>query len=304
MTPARTTFLFGAGLVALMLVFSSVFIVDQTEQALILQFGKPERVERTPGLQFKYPWQNVEFYDKRLLEFNASPKEFTAADQKRVVIDSFVRYRITDPLRFKQAVGDERTMGSRLNTILEASLRQALGKLPLSTMISSERASFMREVQTLVNLQAAGRVALEGAENAATQGGFGIDVVDVRIVRADLPVANSESIFKRMQTEREREAKQERAEGAEEAQKIKSQADKERTIILAEADKKASILRGEGDAAATKLFAQAYGQDEEFYKFFRTLQAYRTTLSGKDTTMILSPNSEFLRTLDAGSGIK
>ncbi len=285
----------------LFVLMNSVFIVNQTEQALILQFGKPVRVVKDAGLNFKTPFvQNVEYFDKRLLEFNAESNEVIASDQKRLIVDAFVRYRITDPLRFKQTVGNEFTMRSRLNSILESSLRQVLGGVPLSTVLSEKRAEIMSNIRSLVNLQAMGAKIEGGAENI-TKGGFGIEVVDVRIKRADLPATNSEGIYKRMQTEREREAKEFRAKGAEDAQKIRSQADKERTIILAEAKKKSEITRGEGDGAATKIFADSFGRDQDFFQFYRSMQAYKKTLDKKDTTMLLSPNNEFLQFMEKGS---
>lgn len=292
------------GLIALVaLVFvgmSSVFIVRQTEQALVLQFGKPVRVVSKPGLKFKTPFlQNVEYYDKRLIDFNGEPKEVIAADQKRLIVDAFVRYRITDPLRFKQTVADERTMQSRLNSILEGSLRQVLGNVPLSAVISEKRPEIMQRIRSLVNAQVT-KEKTASADGKSAPRGFGIEVVDVRIKRADLPPANSEGIYKRMQTEREREAKEFRAKGAEDAQKIRSQADKERTIILAEAKKKAEILRGEGDGTATKIFADSFGQDQDFFAFYRTMQAYKKTLGPTDTTLILSPDNEFLKMLEKG----
>jgi len=288
-------------LAVVVVVANSAFIVDQTEQALVLQFGKPERVEKLPGLKFKIPFvQNVEFFDRRLLDFDAQSKEVIASDQKRLEVDAFVRYRITDPLRFKQAAGDEATMRSRLNSILESSLRQALGNVPLSAVISEKRAELMQSIRTLVNAQAMG-ASVEGGDKDITTGGFGIEVVDVRIKRADLPPANSEGIYKRMQTERVKEANQYRAQGAEDAQKIRSQADKERTIQLADARKKAEILRGEGESLSTKIFADAFGQDQEFYQFYRTMQAYRKSLNGKDTTMVMSPDNDFLRMLEKGA---
>lgn len=278
--------------------FNSFFIVDQTEQALVLQFGAPVRVEQEPGMKFKMPFiQNVEYFDKRLIDFDSEPKEVIASDQKRLIVDAFVRYRIVDPLRFKQTVSDERTMRSRLNSILESSLRQVLGSQPLAALISEKRSEVMDDIRDLVNMQARG-VKTEGAP----PGGFGIEVVDVRIKRADLPAANSEGIYKRMQTERQREAAEFRARGAEDAQKIRSQADKERTILLAEARKKAEIIRGEGEAEATKIFAQSFGQDQDFFQFYRTMQAYKKTLSPKDTTMVLSPDSGFLKMLEKGEG--
>ena len=285
------------GFVGLFVLANALFTVDQTEQALILEFGKPVRVVQEPGLNVKVPFiQNVEFYDKRLLDFDAESKEVIASDQKRLIVDAFVRYRITDPLRFKQSVADERTMRSRLNSILESSLRQVLGGVPLSEVISEKRDVIMEHIRNLVNAQAKG-VPVEGQETV-TKGGFGIEVVDVRIKRADLPPANSEGIYKRMQTEREREAADFRAQGAEDAQKIRSQADKERTIILAEAKKKAEITRGEGDGTATKIFADAFGKDEDFFAFYRTMQAYKNTLDKDDTTLIISPDNEFLKYME------
>lgn len=306
--------LLGGGLAAILLtafLFStSAFVVEQTEQALVLQFGKPVRVVREPGLNFKLPFvQNVERFDKRLLDFDAESNEVIAADQKRLIVDAFVRYRITDPLRFKQTVGNENTMRSRLNSILESSLRQVLGSVPLSDVLSEKRAEIMENIRTQVNEQVQGAVVenSEGEQGSANvrSGGFGIEVVDVRIKRADLPPANSEGIYKRMQTEREREAKEFRAKGAEDAQKIRGQADKDRTVIIAEATKKANILRGEGDGQATKIFAGAFGQDQDFFQFYRTMQAYKKTLDKKDTTMVLSPDSEFLKLMEknaSGSG--
>lgn len=296
----KTPTLIGAGFLAgLFILSNALFIVDQTEQALVLQFGNPVRAEQTPGLKFKTPFvQNVEYFSKQLLDFDAESKEVIAADQKRLIVDAFVRYRITDPLRFKQTVGDERTMRSRLNSILESSLRQVIGSVPLSTVISEKRPEIMQDIRELVNAQVSGAKATGEGETVATGNGFGIEVVDVRIKRADLPPANSEGIYKRMQTEREREAKEFRAKGAEDAQKIRSLADKERTIILAEARKQADILRGEGEGTATKIFADSFGQDQDFFQFYRTMQAYRKTLSEKDTTVILSPDNEFLKYIE------
>jgi modulator of FtsH protease HflC len=295
---------FGAGAIVsalvLFLAANCLFIVDQTEQALVLQFGRPVRAVQEPGLNVKMPFvQNVEFYDNRLLDFDGEPKEVIASDQKRLIVDAFLRYRIVDPLRFKQAVADERTVRSRLNSILEASLRQALGNVPLSEIISGKRAVLMRQIRNLVNEQVQG-AKLPGKDKADKRG-FGIEVVDVRIKRADLPPANSEGIYKRMQTERKKEANQFRAQGAEDAQKIRSEADKERTVLLAEARKKSEILRGEGDAEATRIFAGAFGRDQDFFQFYRTLQAYRKTMTSNDTTMVLSPDNEFLKYMEKGA---
>lgn len=296
----------------LILVNQTFYIVNQYEQAVVLQFGKPVAIERTPGLKVKTPFvQNVEFFDKRLLDFNAEPKEVIASDQKRLIVDAYLRYRIIDPLRFYQAVRDERTMTSRLNSILESSLRQVLGNATLAVIVSEKREQIMQDVRTIVNSQAMGKrgmaIPKEGdeivsdaegtSEEASNLEGFGVEVVDVRIMRADLPKENSQAIFLRMQTEREREAKEFRAMGAEEAQKIRSTAEKERTILIAEAKKKSEILRGEGEAISTKTFAEAFGRDEEFFDFYRSMQAYKEVLTEKDTTMIMSPKSEFLHHL-------
>ncbi|MEQ1704917.1 MAG: protease modulator HflC [Rickettsiales bacterium] len=289
--------------VALFLFLNSAFIVKQTEQALVMQFGKFVREEKNAGIYFKTPFlQNVEYFDKRLLDFDANPNEVIAADQKRLIVDAFIRYKITNPLLFKQTVGNEMTMRSRLNSILESSLRQVLGSVPLSAVLSEKRAEIMSDIRNLVNLQAMG-AKVEGTTETASiaTGGFGIEVVDVRIKRADLPPANSEGIYKRMQTEREREAKEFRAKGSEDAQKIRSQADKERTIILAEAKKKAEITRGEGDGTATKIFADSFGKDEEFFQFYRSMQAYKKTLDKKDTTIMMSPDNEFLKFMEKDS---
>ncbi len=294
---------FIAFVVVLFVLANTLFVVDQTEQALVLQFGKPVRVVQSPGLSAKMPFvQNVEYFDKRLLDFDGEPKEVIAADQKRLIVDAFLRYRITDPLRFKQAVADERTMRSRLNSILESSLRQALGNVPLSEIISGKRAELMQQIRTLVNDQAHGGKIKIGSEDKTIAGGFGIEVVDVRIKRADLPPANSDGIYKRMQTERKKEANQFRANGAEDAQKIRSTADKERTVIIAEARKQAEMTRGEGDGEATRIFANAFGKDQDFFQFYRTLQAYRKTLNRNDTTLVMSPDNEFLKYMEKGPG--
>lgn len=288
---------------AILLLANTFYTVTQYNQALVLQFGRPVALVKAPGLHYKIPFiQNVEFFDKRLLDFYAEPKEVIAADQKRLIVDAFIRYRITDALKFKQAVADERTMRSRLNAILESSLRQVIGGVPLSEVISEKRAGIMQQIRGLVNAQAAGAQLddqgqlIPGARGA----GFGIEVVDVRIMRADLPQANSEGIYRRMQTEREREAKEFRAKGAEDAQKIRSQAEKERTILVAEAARKAETLRGEGDQEALKIMAGAVNVDPQFYGFYRTLQAYRKALTQQDTTLVIAPGSEFLNVMEKG----
>jgi len=270
------------------LLYNSFFIVEQQQQALVLQFGEVVRVVKTPGLTFQIPFiQKVTFFDNRVLNLNAEEKEVIAKDEKRLIVTAFAKYKITDPLKFYQTVRDEDGIALRLNSIVESSLRQILGGVPLATLLTGERAKIMDDIRELVNEQAAV---------------YGIDVVDVRIMRADLPKENSDAIFKRMQTEREKEAKQFRAEGAEESLRIRARADKERLVILSEAQLKAQITRGEGDAIATKTSTEAFGKDADFYSFYRSMQAYKNTLKKTDTTMILSPHSEFLRFLDSIEG--
>lgn len=284
---------------------NSAFIVRQTESALVLEFGKAVRIEEDPGLKWKVPFiQNVEFFDKRLIDFNAEPKEINASDQKRVIIDAFVRYRITDPLRFYQTVQNEAVMRDRLNSILESSLKKEVGSYPLSALLSPTRNVIMDAILQDVNRQATGRISEDEKDEVAgvalevaDGGGFGIEVEDVRIKRADLPETNSNAIYARMQTDRQREARELRAEGEEAAQRIRAKAERERTEIVSEAQRKAEVIRGEADAVATKTYASAFNRDKEFYDFYRTLQAYRETLDGSDTTMVLSPDNDFLRYL-------
>lgn len=296
----KATFAIVIAITALVVLLSSVFIVSQTQQALVLRFGKPIKVVSEPGLSFKTPFvENVEMFDKRIIMFNADPKEIIASDQKRLIVDAFISYKITDPLKFKQTVGNEVTMNNRLNDILESALRQAVGDVPLGAIISTERAKVMNRVRRIVNLQTKGiQTQSEDGVELAPKGGFGIDVVDARIVTADLPEINSQRVYKRMQTERERDAKDLRARGAEDAQKIRAIADKERTILIAEAQKNAEKIRGEGDQIALNTFAKAANQGPDFYDFYRSLQAYRSAVKPEDTTVILSPGGEFLKHIE------
>jgi membrane protease subunit HflC len=269
-----------AAAVLLVLGLSSTFIVHQTEQAIVLRFGNPVRVITDPGLKFRLPIaETVAKYDKRVLDLDPEAEEVIASDQKRLVIDAFARYRIVDPLRFYQTVGDERGLKSRLERIINGTLRNVVGNVTLASVLSDERAAIMSEIQKQV-------------QNEAKT--FGIDVIDVRIRRADLPQANSEAIFARMKSEREREAKEFRAQGAELAQRIRARADRERTVLLADAQKQAQILRGDGDAQQVQIWAKAAKQDPDFFVFYRTMEAYRESLGG-DTTMVLQPDSDFLR---------
>ena len=262
-------------------VFQSVFIVQEISQAIVLQFGDPKKIITKAGLNFKLPFiQNVVYLDKRILNLDSAPEEVIAADQKRLIVDAIARFKIVDPLKFYISVGDERVARSRLATIINSRLRGVLGKQSLATLLSEDRSKQMDIIQNDVNAE---------AQN------FGIEIIDVRIKRADLPQANSEAIFKRMQTEREREAKEFRAKGAEMAVTITSTADKEVTVLLANAKKQSEIMKGEGDGQRNKIFAQAFGKDPEFFAFYRAMQAYEKALIGGDTSLILSPDSDFFK---------
>ena len=261
--------------------YFSIFIVKEINQAIVLQFGDPKRILMKPGLNFKVPFiQNVVFLDKRILNLDAPPAEVIASDQKRLIVDAFARFKIVDPLKFYISVGNERVARSRLSTIINSRIRGVLGTQRLQTLLSEERTKQMALIQ-------------DGVNNEAAK--FGIEIVDVRIKRADLPPANSDAIYRRMQTEREREAKEFRAKGAEMAITITSTADKEVTVILADAEKQSQILKGEGDGKRNKIFADAFGQDPEFFAFYRAMQAYETALIGGETSLILSPDSEFFK---------
>jgi len=263
------------------LIFLSLFIVKETNQAIVLQFGDPKKVITKPGLQIKIPFiQNVVFLDRRILNLDAPPEEVIASDQKRLIVDAYARFKIVDPLKFYVSVGDERVARSRLSTIINSRIRSVLGKQSLATLLSEDRTKQMAIIQEGVNVE---------AKN------FGIEIIDVRIKRADLPQANSEAIFKRMQTEREREAKEFRAKGAEMAVTITSTADKEVTVILANANKQSEIMKGEGDGTRNRIFAEAFGKDPEFFAFYRAMQAYEKALIGGDTSLILSPDSDFFK---------
>jgi len=262
-------------------IYLSLFVVKEINQAIVLQFGDPKKVIVEPGLQVKIPFiQNVVFLDRRILNLDAPPEEVIASDQKRLIVDAYARFKIIDPLKFYISVGDERVARSRLSTIINSRIRSVLGKQSLATLLSEDRTKQMAIIQEGVNTE---------AEN------FGIQIIDVRIKRADLPQANSEAIYKRMQTEREREAKEFRAKGAEMAVTITSTADKEVTVILANAKKQSEIMKGEGDGMRNKIFANAFGKDPQFFAFYRAMQAYETALIGGDTSLILSPDSDFFK---------
>ncbi|MEE2694424.1 MAG: protease modulator HflC [Pseudomonadota bacterium] len=266
---------------AIIVTLSAAFIVDQREQVLVLQFGDPRRVIQEPGLNFKVPFiQQAVRFDKRLLDFDNAPEEVIASDQKRLVVDAFARYHITDPLKFYQTVGTEMALRPRLGSVLNSTLRQVLGTVPLQQVVSEKRGALMLEIRDIVRTEAAR---------------FGIRVEDVRIKRADLPAQNSEAIYRRMQTERQQEAAELRAKGAEEAQKIRAEANRQKVVIVAEAERDSQILRGDGEGQMNRIFAEAFGRDPEFFSFYRSMQAYEAALGTDDTTMVLSPDSDFFR---------
>ena len=268
-------------IVLAIITYLSLFTVKEINQAIVLQFGNPKKVITTAGLQWKIPFvQNVVFLDRRILSLDPAPEEVIASDQKRLIVDAYSRFKIIDPLKFYISLGNEMVARSRLATIINSRIRNVLGKQSLATLLSEERGRQMAIIQ-------------EGVNEEAKK--FGIEIIDVRIKRADLPQANSEAIYKRMQTEREREAKEFRARGAEMAVTITSTADKEVTVILANADKQSEIMKGEGDGIRNKIFADAYGRDPEFFSFYRAMQAYEKALIGGETTMILSPDSDFFK---------
>ncbi len=274
--------------VFIVLLWSSVFTVHQTKQAIVLQFGDPREVVSEPGLHFKLPFlQNVVRLDNRILAYNGGQEEIIASDQKRLVVDTYTRFKIVDPLEFYKSVGSEQVARSRLGAIVNANLRQVLGGVPLQSVLTEERTSLMQEITNLVNQGAAP---------------LGLKVVDVRIKRADLPPENSEAIFRRMQAEREREAREFRAQGEEQATRIKANADREKAVLLAEANRDAQIIRGQGDAKRNAIFAKAFGQDPEFFNFYRSMLAYKEALIDNETSLILSPNSDFFRFFNDSAG--
>ena len=265
-----------------------MFIVDQTEQALLLQFGKPLRVVTEPGLRIKQPFiQNVVIYDKRLLDFEPPPEEVIASDQKRLIVDTYARYRITDPLLFYQTVGSETIVRARLGALVSGSLRQVIGNVTLSALLSPQRAAIMRRIRDEVAGQAKP---------------LGIEVVDVRIRRADLPPQNSEAIYARMRSERQQQAALYRGQGTQAAKTVRANADRERTVILADAQRNAQKVRGDGDAKTIQIYAEAYGQDKKFFAFYRSLQAYRDALTGNTTSFVLNPSNSFFRFFENPDG--
>ncbi len=268
---------------ALLLVSQSVFIVDQTQRAIVLQLGKPVGKDLAPGLHFKLPFiQNAVLFDQRLLEYDTPSAEILTKDKKNLVVDNYCRWRIADPLLFYQTLRDIPRGESRLDDIVYAELRVALGRYTLTEVVSTERGQIMEQVAKKCN------TLLKD---------YGIEVVDVRIKRTDLPPENQRAIFGRMNAERQRQAKKYRSEGREEAAKIRATADKERTIMLAEANQKAEIIKGTGEAKSTAIYAAAFNKDPAFYAFLRSMNAYKKALAEK-TSMVLGPKSEFLEYMD------
>ena len=261
-------------------IYNGLFIVDQTQQAMVLQLGKPVKVVKDPGLQLKLPFlQQVTFFDRRLLHYDAAPAEIITSDKKNLVIDNYSKWRIVDPLKFFQSVRTEAGAQSRLDDIIYSQLRVELGKETLIDIVSKVREEIMHVVTVQSNQAAAA---------------YGIEVLDVRIKAADLPRENEKHVFTRMQAERQRQAKRYRSEGEEKAMKIRSRADKERTIIISEAYRESEKIKGEGEQTAIKIAADAYGQDSDFYSFYRSLQAYNKSL-GQKTTVVMDRDGEFLR---------
>ena len=274
-----------------LIAFSMLFIVEQTQQGIVLQFGEPKRTLREPGLNWKLPFiQDVVFYENRVIStISSDSEEVILADQKRLEVDTYARYRIVDPLLFYQTVRNVRGADQRLDAMIDSSVRRVLGGTTLVDLLSSARSAIIRDISSEVNRSAKS---------------LGLEIVDVRIRRADYPDATSQNIFNRMKSEREREAKEFRATGEEEAQKIRADADKTVTVMLAEARRESEILRGQGDALSIKIYADAFGQDEEFFAFYRSMQAYRKTFTDDGKSLVISPDSEFFRYFGYKSGEK
>jgi membrane protease subunit HflC len=278
-------------LLALLLVvivgYMSLFTVQQTEQTIVLQFGRPVDVVTDPGLHFKAPWNSVINIDKRILDLENPSQEAIASDQKRLVVDAFARYRIKDALRFYQSVGSIQAANLQLTSLLNAALRRVLGVVSFITVVRDEREKLMGRIREQLDREA---------------GGYGIEVVDVRIRRADLPEQNSQAVYDRMKSERQREAAEFRAQGGQKAQETRSKADRDVTVIIAEANSQAEQTRGVGDAERNRLFAEAYGKDADFFAFYRSMTAYENGLKKDDTRFLLRPDSDFFRYFGSPSG--
>jgi modulator of FtsH protease HflC len=273
---------------ALVVAYSSLFTVYQTEQALVVRLGKPVRVVSEPGLHVKLPFiDSVIAIDKRILDLEAPPQEVIASDQKRLVVDAFARFRIKDPLRFYQTLGSKTAADSQLNILLNSALRRVLGEATFIQVVRDERAELMARIRDLIDHEAAN---------------YGIQVVDARIRRADLPEQNSQAVYQRMQTARQREAAEYRAQGQQQGQEIRAKADREVTVLIADATSKSEQIRGEGDATRNEIFAKAFNKDPGFFAFYRSMQAYEKGLKANDTRMLLQPDSNFFRYFNNPSG--
>jgi membrane protease subunit HflC len=287
--PNRLAAAIGALVVLAIIAYSSAFTINPTNQALVLQFGQVKRSITESGLYFKIPLiQNVEIIDRRILDLDLESQEVRSSDQKQLIVDAFSRYRVADPVRFYQTVRTIEAGNQRLSTFLQSSLRAIIADAPFFDVVRDKRQLMMEQIKRLVDTQARQ---------------LGIEVVDVRIRRADLPTQNSQAIFQRMQTERQREASELRARGSEESQRIRAKAAAEREIILAEANRDSERSRGDGEAQRNGIFASIVGKDPEFYAFYRSLQAYEASLKASDTRMILSPKSDFFRFFNAPTAL-
>ncbi|MBV5265113.1 protease modulator HflC [Pinisolibacter aquiterrae] len=278
-----------AAAVVIAFVTGVAFVVTPTMQVLVLQFGQVKRAVVEPGIYFKIPFiQNVEYLDKRILDIDLNPQELIASDKKRLVVDAFARYRIIDPVQFYQSVRTIQGGNQRLNTFVSSAVRAVLADATFFEVVRDDRAGLMDKIRTQVDGEAKG---------------IGVKIVDVKLRRADLPQKNSEAVFQRMQTERQREATELRAKGAEESSRIRAKAEAEKEILLAEANRDAERVRGEGDAERIKIFADAFGKDPDFFAFYRSMQAYEASMKGSDTRVLLSPNSsDFFRYLTDPKG--
>jgi membrane protease subunit HflC len=274
-------------LIVLIVAYMSLFTVQQTEQTIVLRFGEPVEVVTDPGLHFKAPWNSVINIDKRILDLENPSQEVIAFDRRRLVVDAFARYRIKNALRFYQSVGSIQAANIQLTTLLNAALRRVLGEVTFINVVRDDREALMNRIR-------------DQLDREADQ--YGIQVVDVRIRRADLPEQNSQAVYERMQTERQREAAEFRAQGGQKAQEIRSKADREATVIIADANSTAEQTRGVGDAERNRLFAEAYGRDPEFFAFYRSMSAYEAGLRSSDTRFLLRPDSEFFRFFANPSG--
>jgi membrane protease subunit HflC len=276
----RTGLLFVVALAAIVL-YSSIFIVQQTQYALVLRFGAVQSAIADPGLKFKLPLiDNVTYSEKRVLDLDLPVQTLLSADRQNLEVDAFTRYRIIDPLRFYQAVGNIALANQRLSSFTNSSMRNILASASRDAIVRTERAELMNRIQVDVNRQARS---------------LGIEMIDVRLTRVDLPAANSQAVYQRMRTEREREAADLRANGNQQAQVIRARAERDATVIRAEANQKAEELRGQGDADRNRILAQAFGEDPEFFAFYRSMQAYEASMKGSGTRLVLSPDSDFFR---------